>query len=133
MTETNSFGLSTIGQISVNAHNLERATNFYRDSLGMKHLFSVPPKMAFFDCAGVRLMLSLPEKPEFDHPSSVLYFKVENIQQAAQTLSDRGVQFVEQPLLVANMGTYDLWMAFFRDSENNFLALMSEVDRKSVV
>lgn len=127
MTETNSFGLSTIGQIAVNAHDLERATNFYRDSLGMKHLFSVPPKMAFFDCDGLRLMLSLPEKPEFDHPSSVLYFKVENIQQAAQTLHDRGVQFVEQPLLVANMGTYDLWMAFFRDSENNLLALMSEV------
>jgi predicted enzyme related to lactoylglutathione lyase len=127
MTETNNFGLSTIGQIAVNAHDLERATNFYRDSLGMKHLFSVPPKMAFFDCDGLRLMLSLPEKPEFDHPSSVLYFKVNNIQQAAQTLSDRGVQFVERPLLIANMGAYDLWMAFFRDSENNFLALMSEV------
>ncbi len=127
MTETNSFGLSTIGQIAVNAHDLERATNFYRDSLGMKHLFSVPPQMAFFDCAGVRLMLSLPEKPEFDHPSSILYFKVDNIQQATQTLLDRGVQFEEQPVLVANMGSYDLWMASFRDSENNLLALMSEV------
>ncbi len=127
MTETNSFSLSTIGQIAVNAHDLERATNFYRDSLGMKHLFSVPPRMAFFDCAGVRLMLSLPEKPEFDHPSSILYFKVDNIQQATQTLTDRGVRFEEQPVLVANMGTYDLWMAAFRDSENNLLALMSEV------
>ncbi len=127
MTETNNFGLSTIGQIAVNAHDLQRATNFYRDSLGMKHLFSVPPKMAFFDCAGVRLMLSLPEKPEFDHPSSILYFKVDNIQQATQTLADRGVHFEEQPVLVANMGSYDLWMASFRDSENNLLALMSEV------
>ena len=93
----------------------------------MKHLFTVPPQMAFFDCAGVRLMLSLPEKPEFDHPSSVLYFKVDNIQQATQTLTDRGVQFEEQPIFVANMGTYDLWLASFRDSENNLLALMSEV------
>jgi len=127
MTETNTFGLSTIGQIAMNAHDLERATNFYRDSLGMKHLFTVPPRMAFFDCDGLRLMLSLPEKPEFDHPGSILYFKVDNIQQAAQTLTDRGVQFEEQPVFVANMGSYDLWMAFFRDSENNFLALMSEV------
>ena len=127
MTETNNFGLSTIGQIAMNAHDLERATNFYRDSLGMKHLFSVPPRMAFFDCDGLRLMLSLPEKPEFDHPGSILYFKVNNIQQAAQTLTDRGVQFEEQPVFVANMGSYDLWMAFFRDSENNYLALMSEV------
>jgi len=127
MIEANNFGLSTIGQIAVNAHDLERATKFYRDSLGMKHLFSVPPQMAFFDCAGVRLMLSLPEKPEFDHPSSILYFKVDNIQQATQTLTDRGVQFEEQPVFVANMGSYDLWMAAFRDSENNLLALMSEV------
>jgi len=127
MNETNSFGLSTIGQIAVNAHDLDRAVGFYRDQLGMKHLFSVPPKMAFFDCDGLRLMLSLPEKPEFDHPSSILYFKVDNILQAAQTLTDRGVQFEEQPVFVANMGAYDLWIGFFRDSENNLLALMSEV------
>lgn len=127
MTEINNFGLSTIGQIAVNAHDLERAVDFYRDRLGMKHLFSVPAKMAFFDCDGLRLMLSLPEKPEFDHPSSILYFKVDNIQQAAQTLTDRGVRFEEPPVFVANMGAYDLWMAFFRDSENNHLALMSEV------
>ena len=127
MTDINNFGLSEIGQIAMNAHDLERATNFYRDQLGMKHLFSVPPKMAFFDCDGLRLMLSLPEKPEFDHPGSILYFKVDNIQQATQTLTDRGVQFEEQPVFVANMGSYDLWMAAFRDSENNLLALMSEV------
>lgn len=127
MADTTNFGLSTIGQIAVNAHDLERAVDFYRDQLGMKHLFSVPPKMAFFDCDGLRLMLSLPEKPEFDHPSSILYFKVDNIQQAAQTLTDRGVQFEEQPVFVANMGSYDLWMASFRDSEDNLLAMMSEV------
>ncbi|MDQ3173729.1 MAG: VOC family protein [Acidobacteriota bacterium] len=127
MDETNSFGLSTIGQIAVNAHDLDRAVGFYRDQLGMKHLFSVPPKMAFFDCDGLRLMLSLPEKPEFDHPSSILYFKVDNILQAAQTLTDRGVHFEEQPVFVTNMGAYDLWIGFFRDSENNLLALMSEV------
>jgi len=127
MTETNNFGLSTILQIAVNAHDLDRAINFYRDRLGMKLLFSVPPRMAFFDCDGVRLMLSLPEKPEFDHASSVLYFKVDDILQATQTLTDRGVHFEEQPIMIANMGTYDLWLASFRDSENNILALMSEV------
>ena len=127
MADTGSFGLAAIAQIAVNAHDLERAVAFYRDKLGMKHLFTVPPHMAFFDCAGIRLMLGLPEKPEFDHPSSVIYFKVDNIQQATQTLTGRGVQFEEQPLFVANMGTYDLWLASFRDSENNLMALMSEV------
>jgi predicted enzyme related to lactoylglutathione lyase len=127
MTSITDFGLSAIGQIAVNAHDIDRATAFYRDKLGMKHLFSVPPNLAFFDCDGIRLMLSLPARPEFDHPSSILYFKVDDIQQAAETLMDRGVSFVEQPEFVANMGSYDLWIGAFRDSENNVLAIMSEV------
>ena len=127
----NDFGLSTIEQIAVNAHDIERATVFYRDKLGMKHLFSVPPNLAFFDCDGIRLMLSLPAKPEFDHPSSIIYFKVADLQLAHTTLSERGVQFDEGPTFVADMGTYDLWLASFRDSENNILALMSNVPKKS--
>lgn len=119
------FGLSQIGQIALNVHDLERAIAFYRDKLGMKHLFTVP-KMAFFECGGIRLMLGLPEKPEFDHPSSILYFKVDDIQIAFRTLSSRGVSFEGDPHLVAKMPTHDLWMAFFRDSENNLFALMSE-------
>lgn len=127
MANLNDFGLSTIGQIAVNAHDLDRAVAFYQNKLGMKHLFTVPPQMAFFACGEVRLMLSLPEKPEFDHPSSIIYFKVPDIQQASETLAERGVQIEGQPILVANMGSYDLWMASFRDSENNLLAMMSEV------
>ena len=123
------FGLSQIGQISVNVHDLERAAAFYRDTLGMKHLFTVP-KMAFFDCNGIRLMLGLPEKPEFDHPSSVIYFKVNDIQNTFQTFSEHGVKFEDAPHLIAKMPDHDLWMAFFRDSENNLLALMSEVKQK---
>jgi len=124
---TNEFGLAAIGQIAVNVHEIERAVEFYRDKLGMKLLFKAPPDLAFFDCDGIRLMLSPPSKPEFDHPSSIIYFKVDNIQLAAQTLSDRGVKFEEQPAFVANMGSYDLWIGAFRDSENNLLAMMSEV------
>jgi predicted enzyme related to lactoylglutathione lyase len=127
MPDANSFGLSAIGQIAVNAHDLDRAVAFYREKLGMKHLFTVPPRLAFFDCAGIRLMLSLPEAPQFDHPSSIIYFNVEEIQGACATLSERGVTIEEQPTLVANMGSYDLWIASFRDSENNLLALMCNV------
>jgi len=130
MSNSNGFGLAQIWQIAINAHDLERAVNFYRDRLGMKHLFTVP-KMAFFDCGGIRLMLGLPEKLEFDHPSSILYFKVADIQAAFQTLSAREVRFEDQPHLIAKMPDHDLWMAFFRDSENNLLALMSEVLRTS--
>ncbi len=123
-----SLSLSHIGQIGVRARDIDRATVFYRDILGMKHLFAVPGKMSFFDCSGVRLMLSLPEGgPEFDHPGSVIYFKVNDIQQAFQTLEQHGVGIQAEPHLIAHMGRYDLWMGFFRDSEDNVLSLMSEV------
>jgi predicted enzyme related to lactoylglutathione lyase len=95
----------------------------------MKHLFSVPPNLAFFDCDGIRLMISLPAKPEFDHPSSIIYFNVADIQTAYETLKARGVEFEEAPTFVADMGTYDLWLAAFRDSENNLLALMGHVPK----
>ena len=122
------LALTQIGQISVTIHDLARAVAFYRDTLGMKHLFSAGT-MAFFDCGGIRLMLALPEKPEFDHPSSILYFKVDDIEAAAETLSARGVTFEARPHLVAQLPTHDLWLGFFRDSENNLLALMCEKPR----
>jgi predicted enzyme related to lactoylglutathione lyase len=129
MPESLPFTLGRIGQISVNAKDLDRAVEFYREKLALKHLFSVP-KMAFFDCDGIRLMLAIPEGAEFDHPSSVIYFTVDDIQSAFETLTKRGVRFEGQPHLIAKMQDYDLWMAFFRDSENNVLSLMSNVPRK---
>ena len=94
-------------------------------------MFTVPPNLAFFDCDGIRLMLSLPAKPEFDHASSIIYFNVDDILLAYATLSQRGVHFDEKPIFVADMGTYDLWIGSFRDSENNLLALMSHVAKES--
>ena len=120
---------STIGQASINVHDVDKAVAFYRDTLGLRFLFQAGPKMAFFDCGGVRLMLAVPEKPEFDHPGSIFYFKVADIQAVAQTLESRGVRFEGPPHLLAAMPDHDLWMAFFRDVEGNLQALMSEVPR----
>ena len=125
MSNGSAVGLSEIGQIAVVVHDLERAVTFYQEALGMKLLFRVPG-LAFFAAGSVRLMLSLPEKPEFDHPGSILYFKVGDIKQVHATFKERGVSFEDEPHLIAKMDTYDLWMVFFRDSEGNFLALMSE-------
>ncbi len=127
-TATAGIGISRIGQIAVNVHDLDRATTFYRDTLGLPLLFSASG-MAFFDCGGVRLMLSLPEKPEFDHPGSVLYLAVPDIQVAHQKMSMNGAKFVDEPHIVARMPDHDLWMTFFHDTEQNLLALMSEVRR----
>jgi methylmalonyl-CoA/ethylmalonyl-CoA epimerase len=129
MTEaTAQFRLSSIGQISINVHEVERAKAFYRDTLGMKFLFDAG-HMAFFDCGGVRLMLSTPDKPEFDHPTSFIYYRVDDIERAHEILVARGVGFDEKPTLVARLQDHDLWMAFFRDPDNNPLVLMSEVPR----
>jgi len=124
---TDTFGLNSIGQISINAHDLGRAEAFYRDVLGVRHLFTVP-KMSFFDCGGIRLMVGLAERPEHDHPSSVLYFRVDDIAKAHAALIERGVRFEAPPHFIARLGPRELWMAFFHDSEANLLALMSEVE-----
>jgi len=122
--------LSRIGQIFVNVHDLDRAIAFYRDVLGMTFLFQAPPNMAFFDCNGIRLMLGVADRPELDHPASIIYYKVDDIERVYEIFKARGVEFVVKPHLVAPMPTYDLWLADFRDSEGNLLALMSEVPRQ---
>jgi methylmalonyl-CoA/ethylmalonyl-CoA epimerase len=118
--------LSTIGQIAMAVKDLARAVAFYRDSLGLRFLFQVPPGLAFFDCGGVRLMIEVPPDKEFDHPGSVLYFKVDDIDSAYAELKARGVDFRDTPHLIAKMPDHELWMAFFRDGEGNTLALMCE-------
>ena len=120
------FGLAQIGQIAITVQDLERAVAFYRDKLGMQFLFSAGT-LAFFDCAGVRLMLGTPEPGQGNGGNSIIYFNVDEINAAYRELEGRGVAFEDQPHIIANMGTYDLWMAFFRDSEQNLLGIMSEV------
>jgi len=122
------FGLGRISQIAVTVRDVDRAHAFYRDALGVKELFRAP-NLAFFDAGGVRLMLGVPEKPEFDHPTSIIYFDVPDIEAAVAALSARGVAFVDQPHFVAPLGARDLWMCFFHDSEGNLLGLQSEKAR----
>lgn len=128
MADDTGFGLSTIGQIAVHVEDLDRAVVFYRERLGMRFLFQAPPGLAFFDAGGVRLMLSRPEGEAGG--TSVLYFKVDDISGATASLKDRGVVIVDEPHIIAKMGMYDLWMAFFRDSEGNLHGLMSEVPQR---
>ena len=127
---TANLGIANIGQISIIVKDVERATAFYRDVLGLPLLFTVPG-MAFFDCGGVRLMLGTPSSPEYDHPSSILYFRVPDIQAGYQQLVQHSVEIVAPPRLIAPMPAYDLWMTAFRDSEGNIHQLMSEVPRSA--
>ena len=122
------MSLNQIGQIAIRVHDVDKAVGFYQNSLGMKLLFRVN-RMAFFDCGGIRILLSLPETPELDHPSSTIYFKVEDIEGSYGVLKDRGVRFDSDPHKIADMHDHELWMAFFRDVDKNVLALMSEIPK----
>jgi methylmalonyl-CoA/ethylmalonyl-CoA epimerase len=119
--------LSHIGQIAMPVHDIGRAVRFYRDVLGLPFLFEAPPSLAFFDCDGVRLMLSVPETAEYNHPGSILYFSVPDIRHAWRTLSARGARMDNEPHMVAKLESTELWLCTFHDGERNTLALMSEV------
>lgn len=121
-------GISSIRQIAINVKDLDRARQFYRDTLGLKFLFDAP-NLSFFDAGGVRLMLGKAEKGEFDHPASILYYLVKDINASHGALARKGVHVERGPELVAPMPDHDLWISFYKDSEGNYFCLMSEVAR----
>ena len=127
MLETESVQLSQIGQIAIPVQDVARATAFYRDCLGLRLLYEVPGPMSFFDAGGVRLMVSRASAPEFDHAASILYFRVPDIAAAHRQLAARGVAFRQAPHKAADLGTHELWLAFFDDGEGSMHALLSEV------
>ena len=118
--------IESIGQIGIPVKDVERAVSFYRDVIGLPLLFETAG-LAFFQCGETRLMLSLPETSEFDHPSSVLYFKVDDLAESVITMKEVGAEFIDEPHMVGKMGDVEVWMTFFRDSEGNTHAMMSEV------
>ena len=124
--QADTLEITGVGQIAVNVHDPKRAVAFYRDKLGLKLLYEFPG-LAFFDCGGVRLMLSEPEKKEFDHPASIIYYRVADIHQATRAITQRGVTLEHEPRIIAKMPDHDLWMSFVRDTEGNLLGLMCEM------
>ena len=120
--------LGPIGQIALAVPDVAAAVRFYRDDLGLRLLFEAPPGLAFFDCGGIRLMLSAPENGQAAAPSTgAIYFRVADIRAAHAALSARGVKFEDEPHLIARMPDHELWMCFVRDPGGNLLGLMAEV------
>jgi methylmalonyl-CoA/ethylmalonyl-CoA epimerase len=115
---------SRIGQIAIVCKDVARARDFYRDALGVKHLFDAGPALSFFDCGGTRLMLGRAEGEA--NGTSVLYFFVTDIESTRRELAAKGVRFIDEPHMIAKMPDHELWLAAFHDSENNVLALMEE-------
>ncbi len=118
--------LSEIGQIAITVRDVDAAAEFYEQKLGMKLLFKAPPGLAFFTNGSVRLMLSAPEEGEFSPSSSIVYYKVDDVDASTTTLRDRGVRITSEPHMITKMPDHELWMAFFSDLDGNSLALMEE-------
>jgi methylmalonyl-CoA/ethylmalonyl-CoA epimerase len=118
----------TIGQVAITVDDLARAKDFYQNTLGMKFLFEAG-HLAFFKCGDIRLMLTTAEKPD-PRGGTILYYKVADIQAAHAELKTRGVEFLQEPHLIARMPDHDLWMAFLKDTEGNTLGIMCEVRQR---
>lgn len=120
------MNLSRIEQVAIPVRDLARATAFYRDTLGMRLLFEVPSQLAFFDCDGIRLALSTSSDPMYDPPGSIVYYRVPDIEAAHAELEGLGVEFLQGPHRIAELGDVEVWMAFFEDTEGNTLAITIE-------
>src|SRR5437870_2231340 len=111
-----SLAEARIGQIAIVCQDVARAKAFYRDVLGLQHLFDAGPGLTFFQCGGVRLMLSKAEgESAADIGTSVLYYFVSGIEGAVKELKARGAKVIGEPHMLAKMPDHDLWLAEFRD------------------
>jgi len=117
--------LGPIGQIALHVSDADRAERFYRDTLGLPLLFRFG-NLAFFDCAGVRLMLEGGHESTGKREQFCVYFRVSGIEAVAAALRLRQVYFEREPQLVAKMPDHELWIAFMHDPDGNLLALMEE-------
>jgi methylmalonyl-CoA/ethylmalonyl-CoA epimerase len=122
---------ATVGQLLIPVENLDQAIAFYRDTLGLKFLFSAPPQMSFFQAGNVRLLVGVPEADEFRQHGSMVYFFVPDIHAVYQTLLDRGVPFDGSPHVIHRTPTTELWLVEFQDPDGNRLALMSEAEKQA--
>ena len=128
MSQASDLSDATVGQVLIPVESLEGGIAFYRDTLGLRYLFSAPPQMSFFQAGDVRLLVGVPEAGQKRERGSGLYFKVADIHAVHATLRQRGVVFGGEPHLVHKTATSELWLADFRDPDGNQLALMSEIE-----
>ncbi|MEJ2054613.1 MAG: VOC family protein [Calditrichaceae bacterium] len=121
------IGIESIGQIAIAVSDIARSTDFYKNKLGLNLLFETPQGLAFFDCGGVRLMVTTLQGDEKDHKTSVIYYKVSNIGAAEKLIKENGITFVREPQMAAKMEDHELWIGFIRDPDENLIGIMAEV------
>jgi methylmalonyl-CoA/ethylmalonyl-CoA epimerase len=125
MTEQTA-AITGLAQVALSVKDIDRATSFYRDVLGLPFLFSAPPGLAFFQVGPTRLMLSaVPEGDSGSH--GILYYAVADIQAAFAAVTGRGAVAKEQPRMIAKVSGREVWLAAIEDPDGHIVGLMSEV------
>ena len=118
-----------VAQLLIPVDEFERGLAFYKDVLGLPHLFSAPPQMAFFSCGGVRILVGVTPQGQTPQRGSTIYFQVPDIDAVYASLKEKGVEFKAAPHVVNRTQQSDLWLAEFTDPDGNQLALMAETPR----
>ena len=128
MPGTATVTLDRIKQIAIPVNSVEEAKSFYRDTLGLRHLFDAPPALSFFDCGGVRLMLAGPaaQGKDGDQQHPVLFYDVSDIKKAHETIKSSGATSLEEPHIIARMNGREIWIAAVSDGQGNTVSLMSD-------
>lgn len=120
------LGSARLGQVSRRVSDIDAAVSWYRDTLGLMHLYTFGD-LAFFDVAGTRLFLTATAEEGDEKGESILYFAADDIHETYAALSARGVVFTSAPLLIHRHDSgVEEWMAFFDDPDGHTLAVMSQ-------
>jgi len=129
MPGTATVTLDRIKQIAIPVNSVDEAKSFYRDTLGLRHLFDAPPALSFFDCGGVRLMLAGPaaQGKDGDQQHPVLFYDVSDIKKAHETIKSFGATSLEEPQVIARMNGREIWIAAVSHGQGNTVSLMSDV------
>lgn len=129
MPATETVSLNRIKQIAIPVRSVEAAKSFYRDTLGLRHLFDAPPALSFFDCGGVQLMLAGPEAQgkDGDQQHPVLFYDVSDIKKTHERIKSSGAKSLEEPHIIARMNGREIWISTVSDGQGNMVSLMSEV------
>jgi len=129
MATDGKVSLSRIKQVALPVREITAATRFYRDTLGMRHLFDAPPALSFFDCGGVQLMLAGPDAQGKDgeQQHAVLFYDVSDIKDVHGKIKSSGVKSLEEPHVIARMNGREIWISSFSDGQGNVVSLMSDV------
>ncbi len=123
------LNLGRIGQIAMSVSDVEAAIDFYGTKLGLRQLIRPHETMVFFDCAGMNLYIQKAQTPEDIAKCSVIYFNCVDLALTVKELAARGVDIFNPIHRIAELPTYDLWMAFVKDPDGHLIGVQSQAPK----